>query len=197
MRRPPLLGEESLRPFALRMVLLALIVIIGPPLARILAPRYIGILVLALVIAGLLVVFTIPDLVRREADYTSFSLGFLATVLAPGSITNEKFYELTTQIVPVLFLALAVETQAFRIGFTRTRPRVLTEIFLAVPALALVVAGFESFRVIVVGQATRGRFDVVVGSLVAAATSLTIAALVGHASPTRESRDESSDGSVD
>jgi hypothetical protein len=196
MSRPPLLGEESLRPFFLRMAGLAVIVIIGPPLARILTPRHIGILVLALVIVGLLVVFTVPDLVRQEADYISFSLGFLATVLAPGSIRNEKFYELTTQIVPVLFLALAVETQAFRIGFTRTRPRVLTDIFLAVPALALVVAGFESFRVIVVGQATRGRFDVVVGALVAAATSLTITALVGHASPTRESRD-ASDGSAD
>jgi hypothetical protein len=174
------------------MALLVLIVLVGPPLAKILAPRYTGLLVPVLLIAALLTIFTIPDLVRREANYISFVLGFLTAVLAPKSITNDKFYELTAQTVPVLFLALAVETQAFRIGSGRTRPRVLTEIFVAAPALALAVAGFESFRVILVGQATRGRFDFVIGALIAAATSLTVTALVGHT----PSRDESSNGSV-
>jgi hypothetical protein len=137
--------------------------------------------------AALVALWTIPDLLRNETNYISFVLGFLAAVLAPSSIPQEKFYELTAQIVPVLFVALAVETQAFQISSVRTSPRVLTEVFLAVPALGLAIAGYESLRVVVVGQATRGRFDVVIGALIAAGASLTISAFVGRPRSTKES----------
>ena len=180
MRLPSLFAVKSVWPFLLRLVLLAVIVLIAPSVERFLIPAHTTVVILALVIIALLAFFMVPGFVRREKNYISFLMGFLATVLAPASVKSEKFYELTATIVPVLFLALAVETHAFRLSSMRNRPRVLTEIFVVVPAVGLAVAGFESLRVIAVGEATRGRFDIVVGALVAASTSLLISSFVGE-----------------
>lgn len=178
MRLSSLFAVKSVWPFLLRLVLLAVIVLIGPSFGRFLIPAHTAVVIPALVIVALLAFFTVPGFLRKEKNYISFLLGFLATVLTPASVKSEKFYELTATIVPVLFLALAVDTRAFRLGSMQNRPRVLSEIFVAVPAVGLAVAGFESFRVIVIGEATRGRFDIVVGALVAASTSLLISSLV-------------------
>ena len=121
--------------FVYRIVPLILIVLIGPRLERSSMLENMSILLPALVVAALVALWIIPDLPAAKQTISPSLLGFLAAILAPASTTREKFYEATAQIVPVLFVALAIETRAFQIGLTRSSSRVVAEIFLAVPRI--------------------------------------------------------------
>ncbi len=75
----------------------------------------------SVVVAGLLFAFVVslelvlrrPDLVR-EAVFPLAVIGFVAGVVLSGDATADlEFYVVTAQVVPALFIALAIEIQGY------------------------------------------------------------------------------------
>lgn len=109
-----------------------------------------------------------PGFFRQEAPVIAFAVGLTAYILAPSEISQMKFYELAAQIVPVLFLTLAVETRTFFLN-----PMGASEDIAKVMIAALLAyAEFESLRVIVIDKPQSGNFDIVAAALTAAAALL-------------------------
>ena len=102
--------------------------------------------------------------------------GIFAFFTAPQSIESSTFYELSAQVVPVLFLALALETRAFQFRSSMTPEERRAA---ALPAFALLLAGVESFRVLAFNTPEFGAFDLVAAALVTASTSLALTAAIG------------------
>jgi hypothetical protein len=125
----------------------------------------------------------IPRIVRNHANFIAVAAGLVSHVLAPNKVSEKLFYELTAQIVPVLFLALAVEARAFERqgGSSAGDARDLGWEWPlgATAAFALLIAGYESLKVLSNGRATTGDFDGVVAALTTATVALTIRALLG------------------
>jgi hypothetical protein len=138
-------------------------------------------------------IWAFPDTVRKWTSYLAFLGGMITYFIAPPSINVEKFYELTVQVVPVLFLTLGLEQRTFR--YEPSGEADLKDlrfiIFVGFPAITLAIAGAESLRTIATGNPQRGTFDLVAGALVAAAISLTLTAIVGPYHPEQSGVTES------
>ncbi len=139
-----------------------------------------------LLFAGVALIFVphyAPAAVRQNSYLIAIAAGVITAYLAPQRTSEMRFYEITAQIVPVLFLALAVELQAFRIRANLPRGETYVG---AIVALFLVIAGFESLRTISSGKAEIGQFSSVAAALVAATTNLVLIAIVGLPGSQRE-----------
>lgn len=126
---------------------------------------------------GLFVVLYRPEWLRDGV----FALSVAAFGVGHFSIGDEQagmpFYEATVQIVPVVFVALAVEIHTFR----SSRPRHAEDLRpAAVIALGLVYAEYESLRVLATGDAVHGELSVIVGALAAAAVGIVLPVLLGR-----------------
>lgn len=148
-----------------------------------------AILGLAFLTATVSFIWAFPEVTRKWASYLAFLGGVITYVLAPRSINVEKFYELTVQVVPVLFLALGLEQRTYRyVPSGKAEMKDLRFIIVVgLPAITLAIAGIESLRTIATGNPQRGTFDLVVGALTAAAISLTLTAIVGPFHPEQSS----------
>jgi len=93
-------------------------------------------------------------------------------VLTGGDSARMAFYVASAQVIPVLFVALAVESRFGLIGSVEVDQRATL-----VTALALGIGGFETLRVLAQGHADTQSFSIVAGSLAAAAVSLILSAL--------------------
>jgi len=126
---------------------------------------------------ALLIVLYRPEWLRDGVfalSIAAFGAGVLATNDGQAAL---RFYEATAQLVPVVFIALAVEIHAFRTD----RPRSAEDLRpAAVIALALVYAEYEALRVLASGDAGSGEFNFVVGALAAAAVGIVLPALLGR-----------------
>ena len=148
--------------------------------------RFAGSLVPALCgcIIGLL--YWAPGFLRQWQGYITYSMAVITFLLLPPHISNGKFYELAAQVAPVLFLALAIEHQAFRSqSILALPPRQQVRHYgnfvfqAATPALFLVLAGVESMRALTMDHQDHARFDLVAAALIAATISLLLTAIVG------------------
>jgi hypothetical protein len=119
----------------------------------------------------------------RKPRFTVAHVGYIAgglvlmlmTIFVPDRVPELKFYELTALIVPVLFLALVVETGAFR-----TNAHYLSSGALAAGAISflLAFAGYVSLRAIAEGDTNPLEYRLVCSALVAATVSLYLQAAV-------------------
>ncbi len=90
-------------------------------------------------------------------------------ILSPEQAGALAFYETTAQIVPVLFVVLAVELGAFRPGQQLTDDDRRAAI---VTALALLLAGWECLQALAENSVNAAQFDIVVAALAASAVAL-------------------------
>jgi hypothetical protein len=90
---------------------------------RLMQSAYLPWAALLLVVISLVLVNSFPEYFRREMPFIAFLVAGVVSVTAPTTIDQLKFYEVTAQVVPVLFLALAVEHRAFRVHSERTEVR--------------------------------------------------------------------------
>ena len=101
----------------------------------------------------------------------------VAFVAVPPRISSIAFYEAAAQIVPILFLALALDARAFSPERHRSEPeRRLAVIF----AAALLLAGFQVLKALAEGKAEAADFQLVAAALAAATTALAIPAITGR-----------------
>jgi hypothetical protein len=131
------------------------------------------------VFMALLALGSLPSIFRSWTDEIAIVIGLLAGVVVPARTAQIGFYEASAQIIPVLLLALAIELRAFRVvdvGPLETRHRFRLAFL---PGFALLVAGAESLRVLVSGNAASGSLRVVVGALTMAAVSLILRVMFG------------------
>lgn len=125
-----------------------------------------------------------PELLR-EGVFALSILGFFVGYYVTGqSKAKLDFYVVTAQVVPALFIALAVEIHAFM-----RRHRGEDRRAAVVVALALALAEFESLRAVASGDRDEASFAVVVGALVAAAVGLGLPVLLEPAEPVAERPD--------
>jgi hypothetical protein len=147
-------------------------------LGFVLIARDLGFVALALVVAGSVVLqLTLhrPEQVR-DWVFVIAVLAFFAGVHVVGdAAATREFYAITAQVVPALFIALAVQIQVFVRATEPGEERRAA----AVTALALVLAEYECLDVVGHGDAGRGDFGVVTGALAAAAVGLTSPVLLG------------------
>lgn len=106
----------------------------------------------------------------RPIIWPAAVLAFVGGVVwAPAYAKSIGFYETTAQIVPVLFVVLAVELGAFRPGRQLTnedrRAAMIT-------SAALILAGFECLQALAANSVKAGDFNLVVGALAASAAAL-------------------------
>jgi hypothetical protein len=112
--------------------------------------------------------------IRENTLLISVAAGLAIYYLSPLKTDEIKFYEITAQIVPILFLALAVELGAFRYrrGIPDTQVGGTMMVF-------LIGAEIECLRVITNGNAKSGAFSAVIAVLVAATVGLVFIAITG------------------
>lgn len=113
----------------------------------------------------------------REGIWAFAVIAFAAGVMVTGDAeAREPFYEATAQVVPALFIALAVQIQVFR----STRPRHAEDLRpAAVTALALVFAEGQALDVLASGEPASAPFRFVVGALAAAAVGIAMPVVLG------------------
>jgi hypothetical protein len=136
-----------------------------------------------IVIAGATVfglVVQAPEWFRDKIAFLSLMVFFAGFYLGPRQITKIGFYEGTAQIVPVLFIALAVEVRFFRFRDMDETDRRSA----GITALTLILTGYQSLKVLANGDPRVGDAQLTVGALVAATTALALSAVVGQ--PTHE-----------
>jgi hypothetical protein len=119
---------------------------------------------------------TLTSEARPWINAISVAVGTLCCFLVPTKTDHREFYELTAQIVPVLFIALAIEMRAYRLSQERAGPLTLRVAYL--PAIALVAAGFEALRVLATGQPSTGNLRFVAASMTIATVSLALLAIL-------------------
>jgi hypothetical protein len=156
---------------AIQLIFIGAILYVGP-----LRDAPIWILAVATVSAFLtvfLVAFT-SSRVSVRVNVLALFVGAWTWSFTDHTIDEIRFYEVTAQIVPVLFLALAVETRTLR---GQAKRAVDERAAAAFTALLLVVAGIESLRAIAQQRAQAAAFDVVVAALAAATTALVLIGL--------------------
>jgi len=118
-----------------------------------------------------------PQLFRGVEWLIALIVAAIAFVAVPQRIDSLTFYEAAAQIIPILFLALALEARAFSPERHRSEPeRRLAVIF----AAALLVAGFEVLKALAEGKAAAADFQIVASALAAATTAIAIPAIVGR-----------------
>lgn len=107
--------------------------------------------------------------VVRPGIWTLAALAFVTgAVLLPERTKSIAFYQATAQVVPILFVVLAVELGAFRPGHRlRADRRAAT-----VTAAALLFAGWESLRALAENSVTAADFRLVAAAMAAAAVAL-------------------------
>jgi hypothetical protein len=131
------------------------------------------------VLAGVIlysVAYQRPDLIRAGGDFIAFLAGAVAFVVTPRTTTVRDFYAVAAQVVPVLFLALAIEHRAFQVsGNMDPSTRHATTL----PAVVLLLAGVESFRGVVADDLSSVSMQLVVGSLTMGGVALGLRAMVG------------------
>jgi hypothetical protein len=140
-----------------------------------------------LVIAGATVfglVVQAPEWFRDKIAFLSLMVFFAGFYLGPRQITKIGFYEGTAQIVPVLFIALAVEVRFFRFRDMDETDRRSA----GITALTLILTGYQSLKVLANGDPRVGDAQLTVGALVAATTALALSALVWAADSRNLSR---------
>ena len=104
----------------------------------------------------------------------------VAFVAVPERIGAIEFYEAAAQIIPILFLALALEARAFSPERHRSEPERRVAV---VMAASLLIAGFEMLKALAEGKAEAAQFDIVAAALAAATTAIAIPAIVGRHDP--------------
>jgi len=137
-----------------------------------------GVLVAAAVVAILVVLDLAlfrPELLRPGVFVLAILAGFIAVAVVGDAKTGPAFYTATAQIIPIMFLALAVEVRG--ILRDRARPEELRRAP-AVTTLALVLGEYESLRALSDG-ADKADFGLVVAALVAAGVGLVLQVLMG------------------
>jgi hypothetical protein len=118
---------------------------------------------------GLLTLIYRPEVLRPWIWTLAVIAGFVAFGLAPDQPKGIGFYETTAQIVPVLFVVLAVELGAFRPGRNLTDPDRRAAI---VTAYALVLAGWDCLHALAENSVKAADFRVVVAALAASTVAL-------------------------
>jgi hypothetical protein len=135
------------------------------------------ILLVGSAIGGLAIVYAAveyPDYIRERSIAVASIAGAIAIAVSPKTIRHIEFFEVTAQVVPVLFLALAVEVRGF-FGEVIAKERFT----FAVITSLLLVAGGESLRVLAIGDPTRGIPSVIIATLAIVAFELGILAITG------------------
>ena len=135
------------------------------------------VLLIGSAIGGLAILYAAvkyPDYIRERSVAVALIAGAIAIAVSPDTIRHIEFFEITAQVVPVLFLALAVEVRGF-FGEVIAKERLT----FAVITSLLLVAGGESLRVLAIGDPTRGIPTVIIATLAIAAFELGILAITG------------------
>ncbi len=135
---------------------------------------------------ALLFLWLYPESARRYGLGIAF-LAFVGTASAlnlSGSHAERGFYEAAAQVIPVLFLALAVEARFSIIGKTDA------DAYLQLGTIyALGIGEFASLSALASDKPGGEAFSIVAGALVAAAVAVAIFAV------TRDIKDDGSTGS--
>lgn len=139
---------------------------------------WIALLMMAFWLA-LLVVLYRPEWLRDGVFALSAAAFVTGLIASRDAHADIRFYEAVAQLVPVVFIALAVEIHAFR----SNRPRHPEDLRpAAVIALALVYAEYEALHVLATDDARHGELDLIVGALAAAAVGVVLPVLLGRRS---------------
>jgi hypothetical protein len=98
---------------------------------------------------GLLYALTLrPEIFRGSEFFLALVAGVIAYTAVPQRVDELGFYGATAQVVPILFLALAVETGVLAPGRQRDEPERRVAVLIAA---GLVFAGYASLRALATG----------------------------------------------
>lgn len=116
-----------------------------------------------------------PEVLRPGVFVLAITAGLTTAFVLADTRAGTQFYATTAQVIPVLFLALAVQIRG--VVSDRAKPEELRRAP-AVTAIALVLGEYESLRALSDGAA-KADFGIVVGALVAAGVGLVFPVLLG------------------
>jgi hypothetical protein len=129
-----------------------------------------------IILAGGIILLTFPGVlffpaVTRELSYVySTVLAFAVFAISPITVAEKDFYSISAQIAPVLLLAVAFETRAYRGKPLDSSDRLA--LFMLI--VLILIAGGESLRVLAIGEAGDGFPNIVIGALAGASLQLLI-----------------------
>jgi hypothetical protein len=124
----------------------------------------------AIIVLSLLGVLFFPAFTRQLSYIYSTVLAINVSAISPDTIGEKDFYIISAQIAPVLLLAVAFETRAYR-----DKPLDLTDRLALLTLIVLIlIAGGESLRVLAIGEAVDGSPNIVIGALAGASLQLLI-----------------------
>jgi hypothetical protein len=132
-----------------------------------------------LIVAGAAIYLTIyqfPARARKYSGEIAFGAAVVTFLLTPRSTTSREFYSTAAQVVPVLFLTLAFEQEVFRV---RRNMDPGDRHFATLPAVGLLLAGFEAFRGLL-DKPEKASLQLVTSGLVFGSTALFIRAIAGR-----------------
>ncbi len=132
----------------------------------------IGILILAGVVLYA-TVYQFPARARKYSGEIAFGAAVVTFLLTPRSTTSREFYSAAAQVVPVLFLTLAFEQEAFRVRRNMDQE---DRHFATLPAVGLLLAGVEAFHALL-GKPEKASLQLVTSGLVFGSTALFIRAI--------------------
>lgn len=137
---------------------------------------FINVLIILAGVAIYSLIYLYPARARRYSGEIAFGAAIVMFLLTPSSTTQREFYAVAAQVVPVLFLALAVEQRAFQV-----RPEMdeSERHFITFPAVGLLLAGAESFRALL-DRPEKASLQLVTSGLVLGAVALFIRAVAGR-----------------
>jgi hypothetical protein len=134
-----------------------------------------GLIILAAVVTYSLI-YLFPARALRYSGDIAFVAAIVTFLLTPSSTTQREFYAVAAQVVPVLFLALAIDQRAFEV---RSKMDESTRRFLTLPAGGLLLAGAEAFHALL-DRPEKASLQLVMGGLVLGAVALFIRAVAGR-----------------
>jgi hypothetical protein len=147
-----------------RVVALLLVVVVMPALGA--YPWFIGLLVVAITLIFALIQAR-PDIVRDLNFLVAIGVFGVAVYALDGHHAEKAFYEIAAQVLPVLFLALAVESRLSVIGQEETEQRLRLILI-----YALGIGEVTSLVVLATGQDGNNSLGYVAGALAAATVSV-------------------------
>jgi predicted acyltransferase len=144
--------------------------------------RFISGLVVLAIGAAYLLITAYPAQVRRHSAKIALGAAVVTYLLTPSSTTQREFYAVAAQVVPVLFLALAVEQRAFEVRSDMDDPE---RGLITFPAVGLLLAGAESFRALL-DRPEKASLQFVASGLVLGGVALFIGAVAGPRTPKQD-----------